>query len=279
MRQKDITYQEKLNELRLDTAHPNSKGSVFVLVEGESDIRLFRKFLNLDNSKVEQIPGGNIKLEECVETLVITYPLILGIRDSDFTRIENSMNSSEDIISTQHHDIEMDMLSNNSILSALVFEFSSLKENQHQILRDNLIESISCLSCLKWLNSRQNLKMNFDCGFHDLVSLADYKIDLEEYIKRVISKSKNAKKVDINYLIDETIDLKNTNPDLYQITNGHDLMNIMAKHIREIEGVNGISGKTLESAMRVSYSKTDFLTSHLYLEINNWQQFKGVQIV
>jgi len=279
MRQTDRTYQEKLNELRLDISHPNSNGSVFVLVEGDSDIRLFRKFFNLNNSKVEKVPGGNPKLEECVETLVNTYPLVLGIRDADFTRIESSMNPSEDIISTQHHDIEMDMLSNNSILSALVFEFSSMEENQHQLFRENLIESISCLSCLKWLNTQQNLKMKFDCGFHDLVSLVDYKMDLEEYINRVLSKSPNATNVDVADLINQTKGLKNTNPDLYQITNGHDLMNILAKYVREVEGVNGMSGKTLESSMRMSYSKAEFMTSHLHSEINNWQLLKGVQIV
>jgi len=47
MRKKDITFQEKFNELRLDISHPNSKGKTFVLVEGDSDIRLFRKFFLL----------------------------------------------------------------------------------------------------------------------------------------------------------------------------------------------------------------------------------------
>ena len=43
MTSKDITYQDKLNELRLDTSHPNSTGLVFILLEGESDIRLFKQ--------------------------------------------------------------------------------------------------------------------------------------------------------------------------------------------------------------------------------------------
>ena len=64
MKRQDITYQDKLNELRLDIAHPNNKGITFIFVEGESDIRLFRKFFSLETSKVESIPGGKFKLEE-----------------------------------------------------------------------------------------------------------------------------------------------------------------------------------------------------------------------
>jgi len=34
MRKQDITYQDKLNELKLDLSHPNNSGIAFVLVEG-----------------------------------------------------------------------------------------------------------------------------------------------------------------------------------------------------------------------------------------------------
>lgn len=43
MKREDITYDEKINGLRLDISHPNSNGVNFIFVEGESDIRLFRK--------------------------------------------------------------------------------------------------------------------------------------------------------------------------------------------------------------------------------------------
>ena len=86
MNKQDITYQDKLNELRLDVRHPNSKKTAFVLVEGESDIRLFRKLFNL-NCKVETIPGGNPKVEDCVEELWAYHSLIMGIRDADFIRL------------------------------------------------------------------------------------------------------------------------------------------------------------------------------------------------
>jgi len=56
MRKQDITFQDKLNELRLDIAHPNNKGIAFVLLEGDSDIRLFRNYLILISVKLKPFP-------------------------------------------------------------------------------------------------------------------------------------------------------------------------------------------------------------------------------
>ena len=58
MTRQDVTFQDKINELRLDITHPNSLGINFILVEGGSDIRLFRKLFDIDRCKIENIPGG-----------------------------------------------------------------------------------------------------------------------------------------------------------------------------------------------------------------------------
>src|SRR5580693_6880159 len=121
MRKQDITYQDKLNELKLDISHPNSIGKVFVLLEGESDVRLFRKLFNLENCKVENIPGGNPKLEECVQTLIANYALVIGIRDADFIHLNNIPYQKANIFLTDFHDIEMVMISTDELFSALAF--------------------------------------------------------------------------------------------------------------------------------------------------------------
>lgn len=66
MTKRDITYQDKLNELRMDIKHPNNDGVVFVLVEGETDIRLYRKLFDENTTKVECVPGGNPTVEKAV---------------------------------------------------------------------------------------------------------------------------------------------------------------------------------------------------------------------
>jgi hypothetical protein len=81
MRKEDITPESKITELRLDISHPNSRGKVFVLLEGESDVKLYRKLFNNDTCKIETIPGGKIFLEKGLAILNGIYTLIIGIRD------------------------------------------------------------------------------------------------------------------------------------------------------------------------------------------------------
>jgi hypothetical protein len=267
----DITYQDKLNELRLDISHPNSNGINFIFVEGETDIRLFRKFFNLEKCKVENIPGGNSKLEECVETLVNIYPFIIGIRDSDFIRLEETPYEKKNMFLTDFHDIEVSMLNHEPVLNSLVFEYSDLPKDKHIELREKVVESIISVGYLKWLNFKENFEFEFTAGFHDLVSFVNQDIDFDQYLNRVISKSKNARLTSKEEILVKIEELKTLNPDKMQLTNGHDLLNIFAKYFREECQQKGISGENLACSVRMLFNSSFFVETNLYSELVSWQ--------
>lgn len=271
MTRSDVSYQDKLNELRLDISHPNSQGINFVFVEGKSDIRLFRKLFDIEKCKVESIPGGNPKLEECVNTLIPSYPLILGIRDADFMRLESDSYNHESIFLTDFHDIEMTILSTERVLNALISEYSSTPKTKHFELRDQIIESISLVSCLKWLNHKENLKLKFKPSFLNLISFINFELDINEYVSRVLSKSPNTSINNKNILIQKIIELKELNPDYFQLTNGHDLMNTFAEYFRVVEGRKNVSGEILESSLRIAYDLESFKETTLYDNLKEWE--------
>jgi hypothetical protein len=270
MTRQDITYQDKLNELRLDITHPNSSGINFILVEGDSDIRLFRKLFDIDKCKIENIPGGKNKLEECVDTLINIYPLIIGVRDTDFLNLNNVNYNKSNMFLTDKHDIETTILSDEDVLNTLVFEFSNKPKNEHLDLRNDIIESIKMIGYLKWLNSIENLEMKFECGFYDLVSFANLNIDFDTYFMRVLSKSPNAHITDINIIKAKITQLKALNPDMLQLTNGHDLVKTFANYFKNVSGINGLSDENIASLLRVSFNKTQFEKTNLFIELEQW---------
>lgn len=271
MKKGDITYQDKLNELKLDISHPNSKGINFVFVEGESDIKLFRKLFDLQKCKVENIPGGNPKLEECVSDLVKIYPLIIGIRDSDFIQLNGGTYTKRNMFLTDFHDIEMTMLSQSTVLNALVFEFTDLPEEKHLNFRNEIIKTIEMVSYLKWLNNKENLELKFSAGFQDLISFANLNIDFSQYIKRIISKSDNAKIKDEKVIRNKIIDLIKLNPDALQLTNGRDLLKAFAKYFREKTGHSSLNDKSLASAFRMTFTVDHFKETNLFSELEKWE--------
>jgi len=270
MKKQDITYQDKLNELRLDISHPNNKGITFVFLEGESDIRLFRKIFNPANSKVETIPGGKSKLEECIGKFINDYPLIIGIRDADFIHLENQTYSKSNIFLTDLHDMEMMLISEDELFSALMFEYTSLTKDKHSEVRNNILISIHQIGLLKWLNDIEDLKYKFDVGFQDLISFANLEIDFNQYFLRMLSKSPKAKITDISIVSQKIQKLKETTPDPFQLCNGHDFMKALSQYIRETSQAKTIDNEIISSSFRMTFTHTHFTKTKLFNDTKSW---------
>jgi len=269
MKKQDITYQDKLDELLLDISHPNSKGFVFVLLEGESDIKLFRKLFNLNYCKVETIPGSKFKLEECVGELVKNSPLIIGIRDADFVHLEAKPYGKANIFLTDFHDMEMMLISEDEVFSALIFEYISPSEN-HSEIRNNIITSIEQVSYLKWLNEKDDLEYNFKPGFQDLISFVNLEIDFEQYFNKVLSKSPNAKITDKTIILGKIKALKDTAPHPLQLCNGHDFMEAISKYINHETNLNVANKKHIASSCRMAFTFDHFTRTRLYINTKTW---------
>ncbi len=278
MRKQDITYQDKLNELRLDISHPNSKGQVFIFVEGDSDIRLFRKLFNLNNCNVEHIPGGKVKLGECVETLLKIYPLIIAIRDADFLNINKILYTKPNVFITDYHDIEMLMVFETIVFETIIIEYTNIPKEKIINTRENIIKSIEQISLLKWLNEIENLEFKFEAGFQDLISFSKEEIDFNNYFKRIISKSPNFKINDIQVILNKINQLKKQNQDSFQLCNGHDFMKAMSTFIKEHGVTVNINDETLASAFRMVYSIEHFKKTNIYQSTKNWADTNACSI-
>lgn len=272
----NLTYQDKLNQLILDISHPKSRGKNFVLVEGDSDIRLFRKFFDLDKCKVEHILGGNGKLEDCVAELVNTYSLIIGIRDADFQHLSTTPYSKSNMLLTDYHDIEMMMLAEDTVLSALIFECTDIPKTDHINFRNKVIKTIEKISYLKWLNDRENIRLKFkNVGFQNLIS--NFNIDFSQYLSRVLSNSNNATLKDEAAILQKMSDLVTLNPDLLQLTNGHDTLQTFSQIFRE-KGNKGISDKDIARSFRMTYTIAHFRKTNLYEALNDWANQNNTEL-
>lgn len=279
MQKKDITYQEKYNELRLDISHPNNRKQTFVLVEGDSDIRLFRKFFNLDNCNVECIPGGKFKLEECVGELSQKHALIMGIRDADFCHLAEEKYSKKNMFLTDYHDIEITMLAQEDILSAFLFEYlPDLKKAEHAILLQHLMNTISIIGYLKWLSEEEKMEFSFEVGFDDLMKFEKQTIDVEKYIQRVVGKSANAKIKDFSTIVEKIEKLSAKQINLFHLTNGHDLLKTFARYFREKAARKGLSAEILESTLRISFNLENYKKTELFKQTASWAESQNVKM-
>lgn len=279
MRKADITYEDKFGELYMDVAHPNNSGKTYILVEGESDIRLFRKLFHPENCKIESIPGGNPKVEKATIDLLRIYNYVFGIRDSDFLRLENGEYPYEDVFLTDLHDIEMCLIAIADVFSSLIYENTILAQDKHIEIRDKIVSSISLVSFLKWLNFKEDLQLSFDsCGFQDLICFDNDVVDIDTYLGRVLAKSPNAKLNDIDLIKRKIDDLKLYSPDPFLLCNGHDFMKALSGYLISAHKAKNATDAILSGAIRVAFTNAMWKNTNLYNQTIQWAEKKGRSI-
>jgi len=275
---KNITYQQKLNQLRFDIEHPNNQGINFVLVEGDSDIRLFRKLFDSEKCKVEYIPGGKFKVEECVTELLQEHTLIVGILDADFSHLEETNEDKFNVFLTDFHDIEMTMLAQDDVLHTILFEYTDVHKNNHHTFCDNILETIEQISYLKWLNERENLWLTFKkVCFQDLISISNFRLNFNEYLSRVLARSKDAITRDEILIYEKIHELTQLNPDLFHLTNGHDALIVFTKYFRS-KGNKGLSDSNVARVFRAAFTNACFRETKLHKALKNWANKNNTQL-
>ena len=278
MESQDITYQEKLNDIKFNISHPKNQGINFVLVEGDSDIRLFRKLFDSDKCKVECVPGGKPKVKDCVAELLPEYALIVGVLDADFSHLEKTNEEKDNIFLTDYHDIEMTILAQDEVLHAILLEYSDIPKNEQTTLRDNILKSIEKISYLKWLNDRETLKLKFkETNIKNLIFLPEFQLNFNEYLSRILAKSDSAVIKDKNLILQKINELTQLSPDLLQLTNGHDALQIFTKYLRDIVNVK-LSDKNVESIFRMVFTTNIFRQTNLFEALKSWANKNDTQL-
>ncbi len=279
----DITFEIKMNELRMSISHMNNEGLAFIFVEGDSDILLFRKFFDLDNCKVERIPGGNPKVEDAVLELLEKNNLIIGIRDADFIHLSGVPYQKQNIFLTDFHDIEMVLVAENQIFNAILNEHTDISVQEYDATRNKMFALLEEISLLKWLSSKENLELMFTkAGFQDLIEFAlknnKNTINFENYFGRVLAESPNAKIKDINLIISKINSLKKENANNFQLCNGHDFTKTFAIFLREKGNKKSINNDSVIDLLRISYRFSDFKKTLLFAHTNEWANSMGCKI-
>lgn len=273
------TFEEKMGELMLDLPHPKNKNHVFIFVEGNTDIRLFRKLLNHKNCNVEYLPGGKVKLEEGINRLINMHPFVVAIRDADFIHLKNEDYDKPNIFLTDFHDLEMTILSEKNIVTALYSEFTSLENEQQQNHFTNLLELLKPISCLKFLNEKNKIELKFKkLGLQAYIDIETNDIKIDDLISVLLQRSPDKKISDINVLKSQLQELINKDFELLQLTNGHDFVATLGEYFNKINAGKDIAHEHLASIVRISYNLFHFQKTTLYTNLKQWAEAKNVEL-
>jgi len=263
----------KLVAIRLILKYPSNEEKAFVLLEGETDIRLFKKLFDLNKVEVESL-NGKEKVIQALQTLLGEgYSQIIAIKDADFDHLEDTQ-TIENLFNTDYHDIEVSMIESEA-LQSLIYEYAHAQSNNSGFLsnlKKDIYDSAISIGYLRWLNQKQEYNQLFFkvLDFRVFVQENNYKLTVnkENFFKRLMddSKKKNPTlSITSQDLDDEIVRLKTLSSDKLQICCGHDLTKLIAMVLLKTP-----QGDEIEKALRLVYSLEYFKQTQLYASLLAW---------
>ena len=266
-------FVSKLVEIRLSLGHP-PYNKVFILLEGETDIKLFRNIFSrhyTDNTQLK----GKVKVIEALNILNNEgYINIIGIADADFDHLEE-VSYSNNLFVTDYHDMEIQMIESDGISSII----SEKGEDCYRILADNLKQDVYDIAIeigyIRWYSEREDGLFTFKNKFNwnNLVSYDNCQIvfDMEALIILLLAQLENSDDINIQ---EEVNHLKELSTDKLQICNGHDMTLLIANYFP----TGNINRDKIEEALRLSYHFSHFKTTNLFQNLNNWANSNNYQL-
>ncbi len=256
----------------------NFQGS-FILVEGDSDKKVYQNFVDQLNCRFEICKGKPSSKQRVIQVLDIlnndNIQGIIGIVDADFDRLENTQYNHNNLFLTDYHDLEI-MLIRSPALNKLLQEFASEdKLNKLKLDVRQVLLNLSCdLGYLRWISREDNLNLSFnDLKYQNFLDTKKLIVDCKKLIKTIIDKTQNYSIVQQDLLVK----IKNKKDKLHykeQICCGHDLINILSILLCKKIGSNNtnqVNKENLERSLRLAYESIYFQQTNLYLQVIKWQ--------
>ncbi len=286
-----------LDALKMWHLSNKRQGRVAVAVESAKDENFYRRFFEPVRFFVLDGWEGVVALMELAEKDVIKG--VLGIIDADFRHVMNE-SAPINVFLTDHHDLELMQLHSPAFETILsqhaeygipgeeeMGRLDAFEKKNNEPFLQSLLKSARPLGVLRFLNHRDTLNLTFKIqkkqggefshlNHDDFIDPLTLKCDRKAMFKAVENKSSrlgffgNHPNVVQNFEKEMLID-----HDVWEICNGHDVLNILGLALREAIGRNKSKphnyAQSLEELLTVAYHFEDFKKTQLYKNLLAWE--------
>ena len=246
-----------------------------ILVEGENDIKLFERYVELSNVRFIYM-GGKKYVEIGLASILESKEVkIIGIVDSDFDNIRDTKKNIEELFYTDTHDVETLILRVYGCGSVLreKLKHKDYKNFNNKEILDNTMEIAKIISESRLYALDKNKSYFFkNMKYEKFINFETLKINKEKFYEYIDSRSKE--KININD-INEYI-IKKGDLNQWQMCSGHDITNILAGYIKKYNKY--IHFKDIESILRVSLETAIWTETELFKSILKWSEKEEINI-
>ena len=216
--------EERANRIKMEWDTPAFDGKMLLLVENKNDRRCYFKLFNPNHVEIQTTEGCN-NMKRLFTAIQMTGVPNFAIQDSDFARVCGSPLPKENYFITDRHDHEMMCLENEEVMKAL---FSNKATVYDQSIVEEVFDDLIVLSQYKWYNYYHHLNINFK-GYkvrgHTKADLCSFSAINGEVMPQSPNCHVAIKEADVTTFVAGQPKI-----DRFELTNGHDFVDLLAKN-------------------------------------------------
>jgi hypothetical protein len=270
-----LTPEVVANEVSMLRA--GMKGPI-VLVEGDTDTRLYRKFM---------LPAPHVRLTHCDGKPVLLQTMgllrkrgirqVLGICDADFDRIIGQ-NPHPDVMYTDFHDAEMMIVYSPSFryVCEELYE-RSLSDHAFQARRDDLLGISRRIGALRMWNNTNHGQLDFKAVNPGQFLRNDGDFFYDEYSSKLLENS-GSSGVSLETVL-KIMKRPQEGISDGQISSGHDFAALLDQDAALKTQRDTYGGEAVEKMLRVSFDASSFARTDLLLELREWEDREDIEVL
>ena len=267
----DLSKDAVLSEIRLQLTSPLNKNKSIILFEGLSDVVFFESLIE-NNSLLIESYGGKSDVIETIKNFA-DYRLI-AIIDKDY----DPELEEERIFYCDYCNVEMMIISNENLFDRVLTKLL-LKKDDYTTLRNDVLQSLKCLSFLRQDNDINDWGIDFTKI--SIQRLLGQKMIVELEILKSEINSKSDIKLDEEKEREILKNKDNSIENLLNITNGHDFCRALPIFLtlRYEKQKKKMSEDDIRTILSIGYTEKFFKETQLFNKLMKYQGKYNLSIV
>lgn len=267
---------------KLQMLRSGKKSKTFVVVEGVTDYRVYKKLFNEESCEV--IVGES--KENVVEVIAMCEALkmqgIIGIVDADFWHVtQKPLKLPKALFMTDNHDLECMMLKSKAYEDVLLEygeanKVARFEGKMHQSIQEVMLKNVALIGYLRKISLDMNLEFRFNqLNFLEFTNMNRLEIQEDVLIKYILFHSRKQNIYKENQVKQWLHNAMTQSEDVWEICCGHDLMEFMTLGFIYLFGnynSKNIFPGQLEGSFRLAYHEKLFKETLLYHALLEWEQ-------
>ena len=269
----NLTKEDIISDITLCMGADIDRKNIYLLVEGEDDIRLLHPYIS-ENVLIYESYDGKKGVEVIVNDRFLDNKRVIGIRDRDYQQEP----TSEKIFFYDYNCKEIMLISNDDIIDNLCFEYDKGPLLSRE-LRNCILNELKILSVIRKYNETKQwgiiLKgLSANQGFNTETE----KMDNDVIVRKVNQMNGNFISEQILSDIYDEVSGVWSQEQLYYGTQGHDFCTLFATICNNYRK-RGIKPIEVQASARCTFRWSDFVKTKLYLSVKEYSQVHSLKIL